>query len=352
MSNEQNILSIPVEPQTHKDVWTYAEVRHGKMMPTAFELLGVAKKLSTELGEKLVSVIIGKGVSKYVNDLFEHGADKVYVLEHDSLDNFVDELYANLLVDLIVKEKPNKLLMPASILGRSFASRVAVLANTGITADVTELEINKEKGNLLNAIRPSFGGTLMATILCIRGHRPEMATVRPMAFPPAPREAGRKGEVVNVPVDPSKYKSRERFVRYEPESQQEIDISSANVIVAGGYGVGGPNGFKPLAELAKTLGGAVGASRRAVDAGWIPYRHQIGLTGRVVRPKLYIAVGISGQIQHLAGMNSSETIVCINKDPEAPLMKLATFSVQGDYNELLPAIKKELESAGAAVAST
>ena len=349
MSNEQNILAIPIEPATHKDVWIFAEVRHGKMMPTAFELLGVAKKLSSTLGEKLCAVIIGKGVSKYVNDLFEYGADKVYVLEHDSLDNFVDELYANILVDLIVKEKPNKLLMPASILGRSFASRVAVLANTGITADVTELEINKEKAGIMNAIRPSFGGTLMATILCIRGHRPEMATVRPMAFPAGAREAGRTGEVVKVAVDPSKYKARERFVRWEPETEEEVDISAANIVVAGGYGVGGPDGFKPLTDLAKVLGGAVGASRRAVDAGWIPYRHQIGLTGRVVRPKLYIAVGISGQIQHLAGMNSSETIVCINQDAEAPLMKLATFSVQGDFKEILPAIKKELEKQGAAV---
>jgi electron transfer flavoprotein alpha subunit len=350
MSSEQSILAIPVEPQTHKDVWVYAEMRHGKMMPTAFELLGVAKALAKDLNEKLCAVIIGKNVSQYAKDLFEHGADKVFVLEHDSLENFVDELYANILVELIVREKPNKLLMPASIIGRSFASRVAVLANTGITADVTELQINKEKGGVLNAIRPSFGGTLMATILCIRGHRPEMATVRPMAFPPAPREEGRTGEIVKVPVDPSKYKNRERFVRWDQEAHEEVDISAANVIVAGGYGVGGPEGFKPLADLARTLGGAVGASRRAVDAGWIPYRHQVGLTGRVVRPKLYIAVGISGQIQHLAGMNSSETIVCINQDAEAPLMKLATFAVQGDFKEILPAIKKELEKQGAAVA--
>lgn len=347
MSSEQNILAIPVEPATHKGVWTYAEVRHGQLMPTSFELLGVARGLANDLGEPLSAVVMGKDVAKHAEALFEHGADKVYVLEHPSLENFIDELYANLLVELLVREKPNKLLMPASIIGRSFGSRVAVLANTGITADVTELQINKEKGGVLNAIRPSFGGTLMATILCIRGHRPEMATVRPMAFPSAPREAGRKGEVINVPVDPSKFKSRERFVRFEPEAEQEVDISSANVIVAGGYGVGGAEGFKPLAELAKTLGGAVGASRRAVDAGWIPYRHQIGLTGRVVRPKLYFAVGISGQIQHLAGMNSSETIVCINQDAEAPLMKLATFAVQGDFKELLPAIKKELEKSGA-----
>ncbi len=174
-----------------------------------------------------------------------------------------------------------------------------------------------------------------------------MATVRPMVFEQAKRDASRKGEVVTVAVDPSKYKSRERHVKFDAEAQ-EVDISQATVIVAGGFGMGSAEGFKPIKELAHALGGAVAASRKAVDAGWIPYRHQVGLTGRVVRPKLYIAAGISGQIQHLAGMNSSETIVCLNSDPEAPLMKLATYSVQGDVFELLTAIKKELESQGLA----
>jgi electron transfer flavoprotein alpha subunit len=343
MSSEQNILAIPIKPEDHKNVWIFAEVRHGKLMTTAFELLNVGRQLANDLGEKLVAVVMGKNVGQHAQALIEHGADKVFVIDHESLEQFVDELYANVIQELIIKEKPNKFLLPASIIGRSFGSRVAVMANTGITADATELNINKEKNNVLNAIRPSFGGTLMATILCIRGHRPEMATVRPMVFTPSDRQAGRTGEIENVAVDPSKYKSREKHLRYEAEKDEEIDISSANVIVAGGYGLGGKEGFQPLADLAKTMGGAVGASRRAVDAGWIPYRHQVGLTGRVVRPKLYIAVGISGQIQHLAGMNSSEAIVCINNDPEAPLMKLATFAVQGDFKEIVPAIRKELE---------
>jgi electron transfer flavoprotein alpha subunit len=309
-------------------------------------LLNIGRSLANELGEKLVAVIIGKDVAKHAQLLIEHGADKVFVIEHEKLGQFVDDIYASVLVELLVKEKPNKFLLPASTIGRSFGSRVAVMANTGITADVTELNINKEKGNLLNAIRPSFGGTLMATILCIRGHRPEMATVRPLVFTPSIREAGRKGEVVNVPVDASKWKTRERHVRFEAEEEKEVDISQAQVIVAGGYGVGSADGFKPIKELAKTLGGAVGASRRAVDAGWIPYRHQVGLTGRVVRPKLYIAVGISGQIQHLAGMNSSDTIVCINKDSDVPLMKLATYSVQGDLFEILGALQRQLTTLG------
>lgn len=343
MSNEKSILEIPIKPEDHKDVWAFAEVRHGKLQSTIYELLNVGGKLAKELNEKLCAVIIGKDVEKYAQDLFDHGADKVFVVDDDSLAQFVDERYAKVLVDLLKKEKPNKFLLPASTLGRSFASRVAVQANTGITADATELGINEKRKGVLNAIRPSFGGTLMATILCIRGHRPEMVTVRPMAFPPGEKQSGRKGEVVKVNPNFGDYKARERHIRYVSEEAEEIDITQAATIVSGGYGLGGEKGFEPLKKLAQTLKGAVGASRKAVDAGWIPYKHQVGLTGRVVRPKLYIAAGISGQIQHLAGMNSSETIVCINKDPEAPLMKLATFSVEGDLNEIIPAIQKEID---------
>ncbi|OVE76942.1 hypothetical protein BVX98_04000 [bacterium F11] len=346
MSSEEAILAIPQDTANHKGIWVYAEVRHGQLQETAFELLGIAQTLQKDLNEPIAAVLIGKEVSQYTQSLIDHGADKVYILENEQLDQFVDELYAKVIVDLIVKEKPNKFLLPASTIGRSFASRVAVLANTGITADVTELNINKEKGNLLNAIRPSFGGTLMATILCIRGHRPEMATVRPMAFPPSKKEEGRKGEIINIPVDVSKIKLHEKHLRFEPETDDEIDIQQATTIVAGGYGVGGAKGFEPIKKLAKTLKGAVGASRKAVDAGWITYRHQVGLTGRTVRPKLYIAAGISGQIQHLAGMNSSDTIIAINQDPEAPLMKLATYSIEGDLFENLEALQKELETRG------
>jgi len=346
MSSEQAILSIPRDTENHKGIWVFAEVSHGKLQTTAYELLHVGGGLAKELNEPLSVVLMGHNITSLGQDLIDHGADKVYVMDHEKLGQFVDELYANVIVELIIKEKPNKFLLPASTLGRSFGSRVAVLANTGITADATELSINKEKGNLLNAIRPSFGGTLMATILCIRGHRPEMATIRPMAFPQAQKQSGRKGEIVTVPVDPSKYKQRERHLRFEADEKNEIDIQQASTIISGGYGLGGPEGFDPIRKLAKTLGAAVGASRKAVDAGWIPYRHQVGLTGRTVRPKLYIAVGISGQIQHLAGMNSSETIVAINQDPEAPMMKLATFSVEGDLFQLLPAIQTELEKIG------
>lgn len=296
-------------------------------------------------------VLIGKGVSGFTQALFKRGADKAFVIEHDALEPFVDELYAAVLSDLVLREKPNKLLLPASIMGRSFASSVAVRVRAGITADATSLSIDKEKG-VLAAVRPTFGGTLMATILCPRGHRPEIATVRPLAYPAAARVADRTGETVKLAFEPARFPLRTRHLRFEPDSGGGPDISQAQTVVAGGAGLGGPEGFELLKKLAAALGGAVGASRRAVDAGWIPYRHQIGLTGRAVRPKLYIAVGISGQIQHLAGMNSAGTIVCIDKNPEAPLMKLATFSVEGDYRELLPAILKELERVRAPKAAT
>jgi electron transfer flavoprotein alpha subunit/NAD-dependent dihydropyrimidine dehydrogenase PreA subunit len=340
MVKEQSTVSI--DTSLYKGVWCYAEMRHGKLVPTVYELLHVAKGLAETLKEEISVVLIGKDVAGHAQTIIEHGADKVYVLDHPIFENFCDEIYTQALTELILREKPNKLLMPASTIGRSFASRVAISAQTGITADATELSIDPNT-RMLHATRPSFGGNLMATILCEK-HRPEMATVRPMSFPRAEKQPGRQGKVVKVDVNPSGWKQRTRFVRFEPDQGGVQDISTAEVIVAGGRGVGGTEGFKPVEALAKAVNGAVGASRAAVDAGWIPYRHQIGLTGRTVRPKLYIAAGISGQIQHLAGMSSSEVIVCINKDADAPLMKMATLSVQGDLFELIPAVIQELES--------
>lgn len=334
-------VNVQIDTASYKGVWCFAEQRHGQIMPTIYELLYAAKKLSLDLNEDLSAVIIGHKVSSYAQNLIEHGADKVYVLDHPIFEHFVDEVYTYALTELIKKEKPNKLLMPASIIGRSFSSRVAIAAQTGITADSTELSINP-KTRMLHATRPSFGGNLMATILCEK-HRPEMATVRPMSFPRAEKQPGRKGEIINVPVDPSKWNIRTKFIKYVPEKDETVDIAGAEKIVSGGRGLGKPEGFKLIEEFAKAVGGAVGASRPTVDAGWIPYRHQVGLTGRTVRPKLYIACGISGQIQHLAGMSSAENIVAINKDPECPMFKLATLSLEGDLYELIPLIIQEIK---------
>lgn len=336
-------IKVEIDTTSYKGVWCYAEQRHGKIMPTIYELLHVAQNMAKDLNEEISAVLIGKNVSQNAQELIEHGADKVYVLDHPIFEHFLDEVYTYALTDLIKKEKPNKLLMPASIIGRSFSSRVAISAQTGITADATEISIDKKTG-MMHATRPSFGGNLMATILCEK-HRPEMATIRPMSFPRSQRQSGRKGEIIKVPVDPSQWKIRSKFIKFESEKDETIDITAAEKIVAGGRGLGKPEGFKLIEEFAKTIGGAVAASRPTVDAGWIPYRHQVGLTGRAVRPKLYIACGISGQIQHLAGMSSAEVIIALNKDPETPMMKLATLSVEGDLYELIPLIIQEIKKA-------
>ncbi len=332
---------VQIDTASYKGVWCYAEVRHGKLQPTIFELLGVGRQLAGTLSEPLAAVVIGKGVGQHAQDIIDHGADKVYVIDDPMLENFIDEAYAGAITDLIQKEKPNKLLLPASIIGRSFGSRVAIMANTGITADATELSIDP-KTRMLNATRPSFGGNLMATILCEK-HRPEMATVRPMAFPRTEKVSGRKGEVVNVPFDAARWNVKAKFKQFVPEESKQVDISSAERIVSGGFGLGKAEGFKLIEELAGLIDAAVGASRVVVDKGWIPYRHQVGITGRTVRPKLYIAAGIQGAIQHIGGMSSSEFIVAINKDPQAPMMQLANLSVEGDLYEILPAVIAEIK---------
>jgi electron transfer flavoprotein alpha subunit/NAD-dependent dihydropyrimidine dehydrogenase PreA subunit len=331
-----------IDPTQYKGVWCYAEVRHGKLVPTIFELLHVAGKMNAVLKEEISVVMIGHNVAGYAQDIIEHGADKVYVIDDPMFANFVDEAYTLALTDLIKKEKPNKLLLPASTIGRSFASRVAITANTGITADATEFEVDP-KTRMMHATRPSFGGNLMATILCEK-QRPEMATVRPMSFPRTPKVPGRQGKTIPVKVDSSKWNIRTQFKQYVPEDTKQVDITAAERIVSGGLGLNKADGFKLIEELAGVLGAAVGASRPTVDKGWIAYRHQVGLTGRTVRPKLYFACGISGAIQHLAGMSSSEFIVAINRDPQAPIMQVANLAVEGDLFEILPALIKEIKA--------
>lgn len=323
-----------------KGVWCLAEVRHGQLIPTVFELIHVGRGLADTLKEPLSVVLVGKDVAQHAQDMVDRGADQVYVLDHAVFENFTDDLYAQALADLAQKEKPNKFLVPGSIACRSLAARLSVKLNAGLAADATALSLDAQ-GSLV-AVRSCFGGNIVATV-GFDQRRPEMATVRPMCFPRAEKSAGRQARIVNVPVDPAAFKSRTKFVKFEADQSGVKDIGGAEIIVSGGRGVGGPEGFKPVEALAKALGAAVGASRAAVDAGWIPYRHQVGLTGRTVRPKLYIACGISGQIQHLAGMSAADVIVAINKDPQAPLMKLANLSVQADLFELIPALIKEIE---------
>ncbi|MFA6583218.1 MAG: electron transfer flavoprotein subunit alpha/FixB family protein [Elusimicrobiaceae bacterium] len=323
----------------YKGIWIYAEVMHGKLVSTAYELLFGARKLAQDLPTEISAVLMGSDVAKYADELIARGADKVYIIEDPALENFVDDIYTKALADLIRTHKPDKMIIPASTIGRSLAAKVAIEVETGLTADATDIVIHKETG-LMHATRPTFGGNLMATIVC-KNHRPEMVSLRPLTYPKAERTEGRKGEKIRFSFDSAKYTSKAVFREFVKELSDDIDIGSAEVIVAGGRGLGGGESFKLLKDLAQTMGGAVGASRAAVDAGWITFRHQIGLTGKTVKPKLYIAAGISGQVQHMAGINSSDIIVAINKDPEAPIMKQADYAITGDLFEVIPALIEE-----------
>ncbi|WP_428044623.1 electron transfer flavoprotein subunit alpha/FixB family protein [Candidatus Avelusimicrobium fimicolum] len=324
-----------------KNVWIFAEAQRGKLSPTALELLTAGRKLADDLGEKLCAVLLGYQVERFAKDLFEYGADVVYVCDDKALENYVDDIYAKTLAGMIEAYKPNKFLLPATNMGRSLSAKTAVFVGTGLTADATEVLINPADGQL-HATRPTFGGNLMATITCAHT-RPEMCSLRPMSYEKAALQAGRTGEVVKFPFDAAKYTSLAQFIKFIKSEGEGLDLSEAEVIVAGGRGVGKAEGFELLKKLADRLGGAVAASRAPVDSGWIDYRYQIGLTGRTVKPKLYIACGISGQIQHMAGMSGSDVIVAINKDGEAPMMKVANYAVQGDLYDIIPAMLEALK---------
>lgn len=323
-----------------KNVWIFAEAQRGKLSPTALELLTAGRQLADDLGEKLCAVLLGYEVEKFAQDLFEHGADVVYVCDDKALENYLDDVYAKVLADMVQKYQPNKFLLPATNLGRSLSAKTAIFVGTGLTADATEVVINKADGQL-HATRPTFGGNLMATITCTHT-RPEMCSLRPMSYEKAPRQAGRTGEIVRFAFDPKKHTTLAKFVEFIKSQGDGMDLSEAEIIVAGGRGVGKAEGFELLHKLADRLGGAVAASRAPVDSGWIDYRYQVGLTGRTVKPKVYIACGISGQIQHMAGCSGADVIVAINKDPNAPIMKLAHYAVEGDLYEVIPAMLEAL----------
>ncbi|MEW6040688.1 MAG: electron transfer flavoprotein subunit alpha [Elusimicrobiota bacterium] len=325
----------------YRGVWVYAEQRHGEISPVVYELLSEGKKLAEKLSVELSAILIGDGVESRAQNLIHHGADNVYLISEHVFKEFQDDSYSEALSQLIEKEKPEVVIMGATNIGRSFASRVAAKIRTGLTADCTGLDIDLQTRNLLQT-RPAFGGNIMATILTPQ-HRPQMATVRHKVFKKAAKNESHTGKIVRPEIDFSKIKNRTKFLQFIADTSAKVNLSEADIIVSGGRGLGKPEGFKLIEELADALDGAVGASRGAVDAGWIPYSHQVGQTGRTVAPKVYFACGISGQIQHLVGMNSSEIIVAINRDTEAPMMKIATFALEGDLYEVIPWIIKELK---------
>jgi electron transfer flavoprotein alpha subunit len=317
-----------VDKSLYKGVWVYAEQRHGEIASVVYELLNEGKRLANKLSTTLSAVLIGDNIKSKAQDLINRGADKVYVCDDPVFVEFQDDPYTAVLTQLIEKEKPEIILMGATNIGRSFASRVAARIHTGLTADCTSLEIDLATRNLQQT-RPAFGGNIMATILT-PGHRPQMSTVRHKVFKEAKIEYGRKGEIVDFKFDVQTLINRTKFLGFIKDTSAVVNIGDADIIISGGRGVGKAEGFKLLEELAELLGGVVGASRAAVDSEWIPYSHQIGQTGKTVAPKVYIACGISGQIQHTVGMSSSDIIIAINKDSSCSMMQIATYALEGD----------------------
>jgi len=321
-------------------VWVFAEYRNGRIAPVTLELLGAGRALADTRGVKLAAVLFGDKLGATADDLVAHGADIVYVAEDSAFAHFTDDTYGNVLTDLIREHQPEIVLAGATAIGRSVIPRVATILGAGLTADCTDLAIREEDGALLQT-RPAFGGNIMATIVC-PDTRPQMATVRPLVMKPLVRDDARQGEIVAVMPAAQRLRSRVKVIESVIAESEQANITESEIVVAGGRGLDGEKGFQMVKDLADALGGAVGASRAAVDSGWVGYPHQVGQTGKTVAPKLYVAAGISGAIQHVIGMQSAETIVAINKDPHAPIFAVATYGLVGDVFEILPKLTAKL----------
>ncbi len=323
----------------YKGVMVYAEQRKGVVHPVAYELLGKGRELADQLGEPLYAVLIGSDVKAGAEELAVRSADKVFTYEDLALEDFRDDPYSALMAELVREVKPSLFLIGATSVGRSLGPKLAAVLETGLTADCTGLEIDPETRLLLQT-RPAYGGNIMATIICPNS-RPQMATVRYKMMKEAEADPDRKGEIVAKPVDMEALPDRVKIIDYQP-SPDQVNIIDAEIVVSGGKGLGEPSGFAVIEELAQALGGAVGASRPTVDEGWKEYRHQVGLSGRTVRPKLYMACGISGAVQHLAGMKTSDVIIAINKDREAPIFSVSTLGAVGDLYEVIPILAEKV----------
>ena len=330
-----------VDITQYKDVWVFAEQRGGKLMSVSIELLGEGKRLADEVGCKVCAVLCGENVDDLVTELFEYGADIVYYANAPELKTYNTDSYTSVIYKAILKYKPEIVLMGATHIGRDLGPCIAVRCETGLTADCTKLDIDPEDKKLMQT-RPAFGGNLMATIVCPR-HRPQMSTVRPGVMAKPERKPHRTAERVDLEVSFVKGEIRMQVLEIVKAMKEIVSLTDAEVIVSGGAGLGGPDGFKVIKQLADKLGGVVGSSRAAVDAGWIDHSHQVGQTGTTVKPKLYIACGISGAIQHLAGMQTSDFIVAINKSENAPIFEVADYGIVGDLYKVIPALLEVLD---------
>lgn len=328
-----------VDLSSYKGLWIFAEQRDGKLMNVALELLGVGRDLAEALNVSLSAVLLGDTIDSLPQQLVHFGADQVYFIDHPLLKQYQTDIYTKALVSLIDRYLPEIVLFGATSIGRTLAPRVAARLQTGLTADCTGLTIDREK-QLLVQTRPAFGGNLMATIV-IPNHRPQMATVRPNVMKRLEMQTSRTGKVIGMrDISLEAEDVCTKILEIIHDSDTTVNLQEADIIVSGGRGLGRPENFKLVRELAGVLGGAVGASRATVDAGWIPSYHQVGQTGKTVHPKLYIACGISGAIQHLIGMQTSDIIVAINRDPNAPIFNVATYGVVADLFDIVPALTK------------
>lgn len=324
-----------------KSLWVYIETEEGNAKSVGYELLTPGKALANKLGGSLVAVIIGENVEKVAKNAIAYGADAAILVEGEEYRNYNSDASSYAVNELIKKYQPEIVLIGATKNGRDLGPRVACKLSTGLTADCTGLDIDSETGNLLST-RPAFGGNLMATIIC-PDNRPQMSTVRPGTFKKGTFDEGRTGEIIkeNIHIDPEKI--RVSLLERVKEVTEQINLEEAEIIVSGGRGMKKPENFGMLRELADALGGSVAASRAAVDAGWLPSAYQVGQTGKTVAPKLYIACGISGALQHIVGMSGSDTIVAINTDPNAPIFKIADYRIVGDVMEVVPAMIKAVK---------
>lgn len=345
-------IAIEIEKQAREDldayrgVWVYGEHDGGKLAGVVPELIGKGRQLADARGAELAVVVLGSSLEALGEELAKYPVDKVILYDHPKLERFRPEPYTRVLSQLVRAHKPEIVLAGATTTGRSFLARVATDLYTGLTADCTGLEVGDD--GLLYQTRPAFGGNIMATILCPYT-RPQMATVRHKVMPAVAPGAAARAEIMRVPPVEQLLTSRVEIADFIRDISQQVNIVEADVIVSGGRGMGKPENFALLKELADLLGGAVGASRAAVDAGWMPYPHQVGQTGKTVCPKLYIACGISGAVQHLAGMQSSDCIIAINRDPAAPIFQVADFGFVGDVLEVVAEMVKQIKAARAPV---
>ncbi|MDP2920756.1 MAG: electron transfer flavoprotein subunit alpha [Candidatus Omnitrophota bacterium] len=334
-------IKFPTKFDQYKDVWVFCEQKKGVVQSVSYELLGKGRELADTLGVDLCGVLLGENIKEEAHKVIHRGANKVYIVDSSALRNYQDEPYTKVFIQLIKEYKPEIVICGATSIGRSLMARIAIGVHAGLTADCTGLDIDK-KERLLLQTRPAFGGNIMATIIC-PNHRPQMSTVRHKVMKEAPENKHHKGKIIEKSYGAEIYSSRTQLLDVVEEIEETVNLTEANVIVSGGRGMQSPENFKLIEDLAKSLGGAVGASRAAVDSGWKTYSHQVGQTGKTVCPKIYIACGISGQIQHLVGMQSSEIIVAINKDPHAPIFTVATYGIVGDLFEVLPELTRRFK---------